>query len=1036
MAHSTWPLGKPLCPYGDKCYRKNRQHLQDAAHSAAHFLKLAKEYSWESRHGPLFELLIATGIEWDKCQLCRTREQLLGILQATLDGDILALDEIVTAAAAEAEAEDAPSAEALVIELTEGSASLPVAAAPVAVSLVAAEPVAEAPVAAAPVAESPLTAAPVTESSLAAEPVAAANVGAVPSISLLSIPSAETSLASRMAQRRQLSARRRSEGHPKSPTLPFGGAPARDAMPRPGAGVGGAAGFREISSAFSNPNAPPPKPGGGAGPSAFAASTASKPALELPEVYRLASADEPARLEELLRSDSGAAEFVNFQDPKKYTPLIEACRRSQGGYKCALLLIRHGADVNLTNGNGTTPLMWAAHHNNSPCVELLLQKGALTGIRATSGPWKTDTALIVAKKNIDNARCIRLIENAEKKEAEKAAAEAAANAANAATPRHRNGSSDNRVQDSVWSNEAELHADAEEELLREVKRAEDARRREAQAAAEERAHLLRRQAEMEAEFRRKQEEFEAQTRAQLLATSHHATEMQRARADAEAAKRFALPAFWTQGQASTESTGGYTLVPLTADKSSELAALGDLLTTPHPEWLGIGRDVQSRGRYTKLKLQCAWRLENPAKWMEYAAARERIRGEMSVLRKAKRLETARPENYRAQTSVSCSHLEDLYGGVPTDAEVHETVLMHGTKAEILPSICALGFNEKYSGANVGKSKFGEGSYFAEDVGKSDQYVSPGGDGWLYKDGKEVRYVLPPVWREAKAPAPDGRTFYWYKTKDGTKKSQWERPMEPAPPEVLVEMLAAKFPTYDKEVLAVILDTCSNNFEAAMHQLHQMSGTAAPAALRRSATFGGNALNQAIEASAVETAIETDARATDAGVIAVQRPTDANLFYVFVCRVCLGHSVRTLDGVTACDENDEPSIWAIKEKELARVPGVPATTPVHFHSLLADTGDKLLGALLERYREFVLFNPRQAYPDYVIAYSREMEQLYPLGAKVYVLRSSGEESVAFVTNFDAATGIYVVDFDHVGSQKRKKYRDFEMSECSRRTSANM
>ena len=252
-------------------------------------------------------------------------------------------------------------------------------------------------------------------------------------------------------------------------------------------------------------------------------------------------------------------------------------------------------------------------------------------------------------------------------------------------------------------------------------------------------------------------------------------------------------------------------------------------------------------------------------------------------------------------------------------------------------------------------------------------------------------------------------------------------MEPAPPEVLVEMLAAKFPTYDKKVLAMLLDAQSNNFEAAMHQLHEMSGTAAPAALRRSATFGGDALKQAIQASAAETAIEADSAANRL----VQRPTDANLFYVFVCRVCLGHSVRTLDGVTACDEDDEPSIWAVHEKELARVPGVPATTPVHFHSLLADTGNSLLGALLERYREFVLFNPRQAYPDYVIAYSREMEQLHPLGAKVYVLRSSGEESVAFVTAFEAATGLYVVDFDHVGSQKRKKCRDFEMSECSRR-----
>jgi outer membrane protein assembly factor BamB len=63
-------------------------------------------------------------------------------------------------------------------------------------------------------------------------------------------------------------------------------------------------------------------------------------------------------------------------------------------------------------------------------------------------------------------------------------------------------------------------------------------------------------------------------------------------------------------------------------------------------------------------------------------------------------------------------------------EVNEQLLLHGTSPDVLFSLLSNGLNERFSGTNAG-TKFGDGIYFAEDVGKSDQYVSPGGDGWLY-----------------------------------------------------------------------------------------------------------------------------------------------------------------------------------------------------------------------------------------------------------------------------------------------------------------
>jgi hypothetical protein len=52
---------------------------------------------------------------------------------------------------------------------------------------------------------------------------------------------------------------------------------------------------------------------------------------------------------------------------------------------------------------------------------------------------------------------------------------------------------------------------------------------------------------------------------------------------------------------------------------------------------------------------------------------------------------------------------------------NEVRLLHGTKPDGVKSILQNGMNERYAGASAG-TMFGDGSYFADDAGKIDQYV--------------------------------------------------------------------------------------------------------------------------------------------------------------------------------------------------------------------------------------------------------------------------------------------------------------------------
>ena len=89
-----------------------------------------------------------------------------------------------------------------------------------------------------------------------------------------------------------------------------------------------------------------------------------------------------------------------------------------------------------------------------------------------------------------------------------------------------------------------------------------------------------------------------------------------------------------------------------------------------------------------------------------------------------------------------------------------------------------------------------------------------------------------------------------------------------------------------------------------------------------------------------------------------------VFYILVCRVALGHHVRTKDwGKKATSFDTGRPVFPISFRELDTVVGV--SPPVHHHSLLAP--DPTPPSV--RYREFIVFHSDYIYPEYLLAYQR-------------------------------------------------------------------
>ncbi|KAJ1485311.1 hypothetical protein T484DRAFT_1945857 [Baffinella frigidus] len=125
-----------------------------------------------------------------------------------------------------------------------------------------------------------------------------------------------------------------------------------------------------------------------------------------------------------------------------------------------------------------------------------------------------------------------------------------------------------------------------------------------------------------------------------------------------------------------------------------------------------GRDQRLPGRYSKLVLQEAWRVENPGLMQGYQGAQRRVMALEGKVGASLMKEKIRPELYRSAADLPWE-LQKSCG---------EVRLLHGTQPQLVMSILTNGMNERFAGTSAG-ALFGKGVYFADDSGKIDQYVT-------------------------------------------------------------------------------------------------------------------------------------------------------------------------------------------------------------------------------------------------------------------------------------------------------------------------
>ena len=289
----------------------------------------------------------------------------------------------------------------------------------------------------------------------------------------------------------------------------------------------------------------------------------------------------------------------------------------------------------------------------------------------------------------------------------------------------------------------------------------------------------------------------------------------------------AQPSYWEHRLAAKNSDG----FALLAVSTSEWSALTRFLDTDSAQ-LGRGRDVAQPEQYNQLKLARAWRLEHPALWEKYTAGKQQVCRDMGILRKA---------NIRSHSHQTRSvRTERATARMPSclDRTANEVMLLHGTSPEVLLSILSTGPNERFSGTNAGTA-FGDGTYFAEDIGKTDQYVTADAN---------------------------------YNSKNELHKRLYKHTRHPG-----------------------------------------------------------------------------------------------KVYYTLVCRVSLGHVIRTQTFGRGSKSMDDAGVkvFPIGKRELAAVPRV--SPPVHHHALVAELGGN---PGIERFREFVVFHSEYIYPEYLIAYQRQ------------------------------------------------------------------
>ena len=277
--------------------------------------------------------------------------------------------------------------------------------------------------------------------------------------------------------------------------------------------------------------------------------------------------------------------------------------------------------------------------------------------------------------------------------------------------------------------QSELEAAAKRnEIQREQRRLDQWRQNVAEAEAKARAAW---QLTSDAKREATQERAQAQKRRKELEAEEKrvALECARRRAEAESAEAKAakerdelrlartiarvMPDYWEKRTAAG-SPDGFAAIAL--DRAGcdlgTCTALERLLQTDPLKLKRPGVDRKG-ATHDRLKLACAWRLENPALWEKYMV---NVQG---VMLDMKRIQQGGVTPAGGAPPLTRGTADALPGH--TRADVNEAFLMHGTNAGVLINILSTGMNERFAGTAAGAA-YGEGSYLAEDAGKNDLYT--------------------------------------------------------------------------------------------------------------------------------------------------------------------------------------------------------------------------------------------------------------------------------------------------------------------------
>ena len=174
--------------------------------------------------------------------------------------------------------------------------------------------------------------------------------------------------------------------------------------------------------------------------------------------------------------------------------------------------------------------------------------------------------------------------------------------------------------------------------------------------------------------------------------------------------RCTRPSHWTPSNPVNDAGAGVlTLVQL--EDSNVLGCLQEHL---FGNYIGYGgRDQKLSGTYSRLELKVAWRVENADLLNKYKAEQRKVHSFVAshnVPLGGKSKAIIRPELHASSKKLPWT----------TDEVCNEVRLLHGTSPEVVLSILQHGMNERFAGASAG-TKFGNGTYFADDAGKIDQY---------------------------------------------------------------------------------------------------------------------------------------------------------------------------------------------------------------------------------------------------------------------------------------------------------------------------